>query len=108
MDDDATQTGQSAIIALPDDSRAMTALKVFIAPIAVSLLVGAGSSYLTAQEALARFDERQQSQGEQITEVEDDVEELQSSERELAEQINRLSFQIDRLEEIQQAQEGNE
>ena len=87
------QTGQSAIISLPSDGE--TIVRSFLAPIVVAVAVGMGTAYLTAQDALARFDERQQQQARAIKSVEADVDDL----ADMSSQVDRLRWQIDRLEE---------
>ena len=92
MSDENRQTGQSAIIDLPDVDSVMSS---FVAPVLVAIAVGMGTAYLTAQDALARIDERQQHQAQAIESVKTDVDDLSD----MTGQVDRLRWQIDRLEE---------
>ena len=92
MSDENRQTGQSAIIDLPDVDSVMS---LFVAPVVVAVVVGAGASYLTAQNVLTRIDERQQHQAQAIESVKTDVDDLSD----MTGEVDRLTWQIDRLEE---------
>lgn len=72
--------------------------KAIAAPVVVAIVVGMGTAYLTAQEAVAVHEERLATHSLQLDHHRDDISRLENGERDTQEALIRLEAQLERIE----------